>query len=144
MKPADRRLIQDMLSETSEELYASIAPYVRAPQKAPRRPAAMKPVKLAAPKLSKAGYAAKGRAGFKRIAPDLFKVICIKWQYCEKKENSLAADRIALVAVVADAIAGYCGAIPPLTIAVLLVKMGLSRFCRCYERTERPKLRAFK
>ena len=77
--------------------------------------------------------AKRGRRIFERIAPELFKAICIRWQYCEKNENSPIADTILLVATVADAIAGYCGAFPPLTIAAILVKMGLTQFCKCTE-----------
>ena len=137
MTQVSRRKIEILLAKPSDDLYASISSLVRFPQKAPLRPASHKVIKAAPRKQSSALQASRGRAGFKRISPELFNAICIKWQYCEKKESSPLVDRVALVAMVADAIAGYCGAFPPLTIAVLLVKMGLSRFCRCQERALR-------
>jgi len=58
-------------------------------------------------------------------------VICREWDYCKRRNDFALQDRVQLCAAVADVIAGSTIGIPPFSIAVLLVRLGLASFCGC-------------
>lgn len=139
MKSLSRKQIQMLLDTPSYQLYESL-PSKRLPSTL-RGPIAKKvTAKIAAKKTVAAKMGRmpspyqKGKKIFKELTPQLFKVICMKWQYCKKKDKSIFIDKLELVCLISDSIIGYCGNFPPITISAIIVKMGLSKFCKCYEK----------
>lgn len=61
----------------------------------------------------------------------LFQSICVKWQYCNKREDSNFSDSIALSTAICDIVSAVIVGVPPFTVSVLLVKLGLDKFCNC-------------
>jgi tetratricopeptide (TPR) repeat protein len=61
----------------------------------------------------------------------LYKAVCIRWRYCEKREDARFSDITSLAGAVLDAISTIALGVPPFTVAVLLVKLGLDGFCNC-------------
>lgn len=63
----------------------------------------------------------------------LYEHICVSWKYCAKRADPGLSDHVALASAVADVLASAALGVPPFTISVLLVKLGLDRFCNCQE-----------
>ena len=63
----------------------------------------------------------------------LFDAICIKWDFCEKKNDPEFSDNITIVTSLIDIIATVLFHSPLVitTVAVILTKKGLSSFCNC-------------
>ena len=72
-----------------------------------------------------------GRRTFERLREPLRQRVCVEWDYCAKKGATEFSDTLTLTAAVADIIVTVLGGIPAGTVAVLLVKKGLSRLCAC-------------
>lgn len=60
-------------------------------------------------------------------------LICKQWDYCRRRDEEQLQDKVQLCAAVADVIASSTIGIPPFSIAVLLVRLGLASFCGCGE-----------
>lgn len=75
----------------------------------------------------------RGLAKFNELAPILRGKICKEWDYCGKRHDLDLNERVDLVAMVADVIAGLTIGFPPVLISVILVKIGLTTFCQCQE-----------
>lgn len=70
-----------------------------------------------------------GRAWFEKNKVRFKKAVCGTNVVKVYLESEKANNRVLLVAAIADMVAGACGAIPPVTVAVLLVKEGLDSLC---------------
>lgn len=59
--------------------------------------------------------------------------ICIEWDYCSKRDNAELSDNVTLIAWLADALTTVLLHSPLVvaTVAVILVKKGLTSFCEC-------------
>lgn len=62
----------------------------------------------------------------------LYSLICEQWDYCKRRNDGHLQDKVQLCAAVADVIASGTIGIPPFSIAVLLVRLGLASFCGCH------------
>ena len=74
-----------------------------------------------------------GRAIFESLKGRIHEKICVEWDFCKKRTAQQYQDNITLVASVADVLAALSTGIPPFVIAALVVKIGLTHFCRCEE-----------
>ena len=72
-----------------------------------------------------------GRAIFESLKGRIDEKICVEWDFCKKRTAQQYQDNITLVASVADVLAALSTGIPPFVIAALVVKIGLTHFCRC-------------
>ena len=63
--------------------------------------------------------------------------ICDEWEYCKKRNDPDLQDNVSLIACVADLIATFTIGIPPTLIATILVKKGLTQYCRCSEESHK-------
>lgn len=63
----------------------------------------------------------------------LYQKICIEWNYCHKRNDPDFSDNVALATWIADLITSLLlhSPIVVTTVAVILVKKGLSNFCDC-------------
>jgi hypothetical protein len=77
------------------------------------------------------GQLKAGRQIFERLRARLHQLVCIEWDYCEKRRSDKYQDPVVLVASVADVISASLTGVPPFVVSTLLVKIGLSRFCEC-------------
>lgn len=70
----------------------------------------------------------RGRQVFGNLQSELQSTVCLNTKVidCYKAAKS---DEVALVAAIADAIAGALYGIPPVTIAVLLYRISLTNYC---------------
>lgn len=64
----------------------------------------------------------------------LRKLICDDWDYCGKRGDPSWSDPVNLVYAVADLIASIYVGIGPFTVAALLSRQGLDRYCGCRSR----------
>lgn len=74
---------------------------------------------------------ARGQQILEQLSGVLRSRICDDWRYCERRSTEGFRDDATLAVAVADVILGVVGALPVGTIAVLLVKRGLSTLCSC-------------
>lgn len=127
--PANNEInYSELLSLSSAELYASLVPHI--PTGGVKYHGAKRPPAKQIRKKGIETAAEAGRERFRSIQDDLYRVVCIKWNYC-KQERSIHSDKVALVCSIAELISNSCGGLPVPTVAVILVKYGLSRFCKC-------------
>jgi hypothetical protein len=75
--------------------------------------------------------AKRGEATFNALRNQLHRRICVEWKFCEKRHDPSLADTVNLVAGIADVIASVTIGFPPVLIATILTKKGLSSFCDC-------------
>lgn len=73
----------------------------------------------------------KGQESMNRLSKQLYQKICVEWNYCHRRHDTDLSDNMLLVAGVSDLILGIVGEIPATIIAVLIIKKGLNRFCKC-------------
>ena len=73
----------------------------------------------------------QGRLTFQQLSGPMHRRVCMEWGYCARRGSVELADSVSLAAAVADVIATVVGGLPVGTIATLLVKKGLDRFCAC-------------
>jgi len=73
----------------------------------------------------------RGRATLDRIRGDLQRIVCVEWDFCSKRSDPSLNDDISLATAICDLISAACGILPVTTVAVLLVKRGLTEFCDC-------------
>ncbi len=76
----------------------------------------------------------EGRRVFETLRAPLFEKVCVEWHFCEHKDTPMFSDTTTLICAIADAILGLSGHVPSTTIAVLLFKFGLAKFCQCDEK----------
>jgi hypothetical protein len=125
--------MRELLAMKSDDLYALLAP--------PAKMARLPTTKSAIARLRRE-RARKGKKRFERIREALFKKACVDWDYCSRIgtfENSLV-----LASAVASVIPSIVGVLPATTVAAIVVKMGLGRFCGCRaaEKGRRARKRA--
>lgn len=72
-----------------------------------------------------------GKRIFERIRGRLSEEICVKWEFCRKRDDPRLADTVTLVTTIGDIVAAALIGIPPFVVATLLVKMGIGKFCKC-------------
>ena len=70
-----------------------------------------------------------GRARFRRLEPDIRSRLCTQWRACEKVKRY--EDEAALSMAVGDVLMSLSSTLPVATVAVLIVKMGVKKFCNC-------------
>lgn len=73
----------------------------------------------------------KGRNWIDSVRKTLYEKICVKWNYCIKRNNERLKDRYVLGAAVGDLILTAIGGLPTLLVVSILMKMGLDDFCGC-------------
>lgn len=71
----------------------------------------------------------KGQRWLELQNANLTRKICKDWNFSEKIKDPRYQDSVILSAAIADLIAGMFKLVPPVTVAVLLVKRGLERLC---------------
>ena len=74
---------------------------------------------------------ARGKELFQSFEAKLRKAICEDWNYCEKMKKEQFKDATTLATAIADLISGLFLGVSPFTIAAILTKIGLDRFCEC-------------
>ncbi len=74
-----------------------------------------------------------GRTVFNRVQSDLEKKVCDQWGACQKlKTEEMYKDEATLVTAIADLITPIVVGNPPIfVISVLIVKIGIRKFCKC-------------
>jgi len=70
-----------------------------------------------------------GRAKFNQLVPDIRTRLCEQWQACEQVKRY--EDETALTMAIADVLMTISATLPMATIAVLVVKIGVRKFCNC-------------
>lgn len=84
-------------------------------------------------RLSSTEKAKVGRQIMEKLHKQLFDKICVEWGYCKRRHDPSFQDHVSLAATIADLIATISIGVPPVTVAVLLVKWRLASFCKCDE-----------
>lgn len=82
------------------------------------------------------GSAEKTKIGekiYNELKSSLYRKICGEWDYCKKQSDKKYQDKVTLIAGIADIIVSLCGSIPPITVATIAFKLGLSNLCGCRE-----------
>ena len=74
---------------------------------------------------------ARGRQAFARLSQALYQKICVEWNYCGRQHDSEFTDNLSLGTAIANLIVTVVGGLPAVTVAALLVKKGLGKFCEC-------------
>lgn len=72
-----------------------------------------------------------GRSFFKSLRPRIENQLCQEWGACEKMKADKYVDEGQLSAVICDVLAASFSSIPVATVSVLIVKIGVKRFCKC-------------
>jgi hypothetical protein len=72
---------------------------------------------------------ADGRAKFNALVPDIRTRLCTQWHACEQVKKY--DDETALTMAIADALLTLSSTLPFATLAVLVVKIGVKKFCNC-------------
>jgi len=112
----DRRKIEQLLSLDVDGLMSLLPAY---------------DLKYELARFAPEGQLRAGREIYKRLKKQLYRQVCIEWQYCKKKNSDKYLDPVVLVAAIADVLSSLTVGIPPFVIATLLFKIGLSNFCHC-------------
>lgn len=76
----------------------------------------------------------RGKRSISRLTEPLYQKICEEWRYCDRRHDPDLSDSVTVVVAVSDLIITLVGGIPAATIAVLLVKKGLTALCECGSR----------
>jgi hypothetical protein len=110
------KYIQFLMKQNIDQLYSSLADHD--------------------PDYSRKLFSRREKIGFgieilNRYQETLHKNICLEWKYCYKIRNSNFNDSVLLIATIADVVSGSIGILPPFTIATILFKIGLNKFCAC-------------
>ena len=71
---------------------------------------------------------ADGRAKFNQLVPDIRARLCEQWHACEQVKRY--EDETALTMAIADVMT-ISATLPIATVAVLVVKIGVKKFCNC-------------
>jgi len=116
LEDSDHHQIQALLKLDVDELYNLLPAYDAAYE---------------GTEFSPEGRNIAGRAIFESLEAKLHEKICVEWDYCRKRTAQQYQDSITLVASVADVLVALSTGIPPFVIATLVVKIGLTHFCRC-------------
>ena len=117
MNEEARRQAQRYLSMSEDQLFSSI------PQYLPEYDGVY---------FSPDGKIAAGRDFFERHLPLFRECVCVKWEYCRRRNDPDLLDTVTLVTSVADIIATAAGAtVPTFVIAALLIKKSLNVLCQC-------------
>lgn len=84
-------------------------------------------------------FQTKRRSNWRDVFPDWFtanaarihELVCVKWQYCIKREEGRFNDQVSFVASLSDVVAVLTMGVPPVLLATILLKLGLDKFCGC-------------
>jgi hypothetical protein len=71
----------------------------------------------------------EGRAKFKRLEPDIRSRLCGQWRACEQVKRY--EDETALAMAMGDVLMTLGSSVPVATLAALVVKIGVKKFCNC-------------
>jgi len=72
---------------------------------------------------------ADGRAKFNALVPDIRTRLCAQWHACEQVKKY--EDEAALTMAIGDVLMTLSSTLPVATLAVLVVKIGVKKFCNC-------------
>ena len=72
---------------------------------------------------------ADGRAKFNALVPDIRTRLCTQWHACEQVKKY--EDEAALMMAIGDVLMTLSATLPVATLAVLVVKIGVKKFCNC-------------
>jgi hypothetical protein len=72
---------------------------------------------------------ADGRAKFNKLVPDIRTRLCAQWHACEQVKRY--EDETALTMAIGDVLMTLSSTLPVATLAVLVVKIGVKKFCNC-------------
>lgn len=70
-----------------------------------------------------------GRAQFNELEPDIRRRLCAQWRACEQVKRY--EDETALTMAIGDVLMTVGSAVPVATLAVLVMKIGVKKFCNC-------------
>ena len=70
-----------------------------------------------------------GRAKFNELVPDIRTFLCAQWHACEQVKKY--EDETALTMAIGDVLMTLSSTLPVATLAVLVVKIGVRKFCNC-------------
>ena len=75
----------------------------------------------------------KGKKIFDGLHNELFEIICVKHKACEKLDGLSSSDTVVIIDALTGIISGVLGnpLIPCVTIARIIVKRGVKKFCKC-------------
>jgi len=73
----------------------------------------------------------QGTQIFESIRDFLYQKVCVEWQFYKKRNDPDLNDTVNLTATMIDTISTPTLRFPPVLIASILVKEGLSKFCGC-------------
>ena len=79
----------------------------------------------------------EGKRVFKLAERRIYKKVCVEWKCCERIKSDRFKDELTLVAAIADVTKNVLVRdmpIPSTVVACILIKQGLSRFCKCQEK----------
>lgn len=77
------------------------------------------------------GQAEAGKHFFESIRRRLVELVCDQWSACKKMKDPRFDDTVTLVSTLGDVVASIAVGVPPLTIAVLITKIGVRTLCSC-------------
>jgi hypothetical protein len=72
-----------------------------------------------------------GERIFHDLKERIYHTICIEYRFCERINDEHLKDSIALVAVLSEWLISRYTGFPVVTLATILVKIGIAEFCRC-------------
>jgi hypothetical protein len=113
--PESRKQIAEFLSLDEKDLYSILGAYSAAEGTL----------------FSPEGQVNAGRRYFSSIRDRLHQKICTEWKLCAKIDDPRWDDGVQLTAALGDLVSVVAGGVPPLTIASLIVKIGVRTFCGC-------------
>ena len=75
----------------------------------------------------------KGKRNFDMLHDELFEIICVKHKACEKMDSLKGSDIAPVIDVIVGIISGVLGNpfIPCVTVARIITKKGIKKFCKC-------------
>ncbi|MBN2081933.1 hypothetical protein JW859_06965 [bacterium] len=72
-----------------------------------------------------------GRQIWDLITDRIYQAVCVKWEYCKKRDDPRFNTPAAIIIAVTDIIVGLQIGFTPVTAASLIVRLGLDKFCKC-------------
>jgi hypothetical protein len=73
----------------------------------------------------------QGKKIFDSLSTQLYQKICVDWEFCKKRNDPDLSDTVNLVATIMDILSSMTLGFPPVLIATILTKKGLTKFCGC-------------
>lgn len=73
----------------------------------------------------------EGKWLFRNLEPKLRQALCVHWETCQKLNKGKYENEGELAAVLCDILSTALTGVPITILSVLMVKIGLKRFCKC-------------